>query len=205
MARMRRSLGIDDQDVVLGVVAALRSWKGHATLLRAFRLIVDTESRARLLVIGDGEERNNLVAIARSLGIHDRVDFLGDRRDVADLLCVIDVVVLPSHTIETCSFAILEAMSRARPTVATEIGDLPELIEPGVTGLLVKPGDHSALAAALLAILQTPDRGASLGRAGYRRLIECFSFEATIHRIEDEMETAVAAVAHGRRGGRGSS
>lgn len=204
MERARRSIGIDAQDAVLGVVAALRSWKGHATLLRAFRLVVAAESRARLLVIGDGEERDKLFAMARTLGIHDRVHFLGDRRDVADLLCIVSVVVLPSDAIECFPFAILEAMSRAQPTVATEIGGLRELIEPGVTGLLVTPGDHRALAAALLTILQTPDRGASLGRAGYRRLVEHFPFEATIHRIEDELEMAIVAVARGRRGGRGN-
>jgi glycosyltransferase involved in cell wall biosynthesis len=201
LARLRRSVGIGELDAVLGVVGALRAWKGHATLLRAFALILDAESRARLLVVGDGEESDSLRILASSLGIDDRVHFLGDRRDVADLLCIIDVVALPSHNIECFPFAILEAMSRARPAVATAIGGLPELIDAGVSGLLVAPGDHRALAAALLTILQTPDRGASFGRAGYRRLVECFPFDATVQRIEDEMVTAVAA-ARAERGGR---
>ena len=201
LARLRRSVGIGEHDAVLGVVGALRAWKGHATLLQAFRLVLDAESRARLLVVGDGEEREALRVLARSLGIDHRVEFLGDRRDVNDLLCIIDVVALPSHNIECFPFAILEAMSRARPAVATAIGGLPELIDPGVSGLLVAPGDHRALAAALLTILQTPDRGASLGRAGYRRLVECFPFDATVQRLEDEMVTAVAA-ARAQRGGR---
>ncbi len=200
--RLRAGLGVGGDDVLVGVVAALRAWKGHATLLRAFARVAEAESRAHLLVIGDGEERDSLTLLARSLHIDDRVHFLGDRRDVDELLCAVDVVVLPSHIIETCSYAILEAMSRARPAVATDIGDLPELIEPGVTGMLVSPGDHVALAAALLTILQTPDRGASLGRAALRRLDEHFPFEATIRRIEDEMETTLAAAANGGRGGR---
>lgn len=203
--RLRSSIGVDEGDVVIGVVAALRSWKGHATLLRAFQVILAQDSRARLLIVGDGEERDNLDGLSRSLRIQHRVHQLGDRRDVEALLGVIDVVVLPSHTIECFPFAVLEAMSHSRPTVATDIGGLPELIESGVTGLLVKAGDHHALAAALLTVMETPDRGASLGRAGCRRLVDLFPFEATVHRIEDEIEAAVAASAHGRRAPRRTS
>lgn len=197
--RVRRSIDVEPANLVIGVIAALRAWKGHETLLRAFRLVLDEEEGARLLVIGDGEERDRLTELARVLGVRRAVRFLGDRRDVDELMSIIDVVVLASHTVECLPFAVLEAMGRGRPAVATAIGGLPELIDPGVTGLLVRPGDERELATALLTIVQAPDRGASLGRAAYRRLIDDFPFDATIQRIENVMETAVTAAATAAR------
>lgn len=190
---LRNSIGLDESDVVLGVIAALRPWKDHATLLRAFRRVRDADGRAHLLVIGDGEERERLAALAARLGVAAAVHFLGDRRDVDDLLGIIHVVVLASHSVECLPFAILEAMSRSRPAVATDIGALAELIEPGVTGFLVPPRDEEALADALLMIVRSPDRGASLGRAAHRRLVEHFPLHVSVRRIEDAMEAAVAA------------
>jgi GT2 family glycosyltransferase/glycosyltransferase involved in cell wall biosynthesis len=192
-AHLRATLGIAPGDPVIGVVAALREWKGHSTLLAAFRLVLDEESRARLLLIGDGEERDNLAALATELGVRDRVHFLGDRRDVGDLLSIVDVVALASYSVECLPYAILEAMSRARPAVVTAIGGLPELIEPGVTGLLVQPRDERGMAAALLSILQAPGRGETMGRAAHRRLVEDFPFDSTIRRIESALESAVGA------------
>jgi glycosyltransferase involved in cell wall biosynthesis len=190
---LRRALGIEASSPVIAVVAALREWKGHAALLRAFRLVVDQESSARLLVIGDGEERDTLATLVEDLDLRDRVLFLGDRRDVGDLLSIVDVVALASYSVECLPYAILEAMSRARPAVATAIGGLPELVESGVTGLLVPPRDERAMAAALLSILQSPDRGEAMGRAAYQRLVEHFPFDQTIRRIEDAIENTVGA------------
>ncbi len=192
---LRRTLGIQPGSPVIGVVAALREWKGHATLLRAFRLVLDQEPSARLLVIGDGEERDKLTALAEHLDIADNVLFLGDRRDVSELLSIADVVALASYSVECLPYAILEAMSRARPAVATAIAGLPEMIEEGVTGRLVQPRDEGAMADALLSILQSPDRGEAMGRAAYRRLVEHFPFDSTIRRIEDAVETVGASAA----------
>jgi GT2 family glycosyltransferase/glycosyltransferase involved in cell wall biosynthesis len=196
--QLRRSVNIDADHRVVGVVAALREWKGHATLLRAFRLVVDQEPRARLLVIGDGEERDTLAELTDRLGVRDQVRFLGDRRDVGELLSIVDVVALASYSVECLPFAVLEAMSRGRPTVATDIGGLPELVEEGVTGLLVEPRDEQGMATALLSILQAADGGEAMGRAAYRRLVEDFPFDTTIRRVEEALESAVSTARNAR-------
>jgi L-malate glycosyltransferase len=144
-------------------VANLKAYKGHEHLLRAAALLRARGRPCTLVLVGEGEQRPQLERQARQL--HLDVRFLGACTEVGPLLARADVVALPSLH-EGMSNAVMEAMSAGRPVVATAVGGTPELLRD--RGILVPPGDPSALASAIDALLADPGRGASLGAAARR-------------------------------------
>ena len=140
---------------IVGVVARLEPEKGHPTLLEAWPLSSARCPDAYLLIVGEGSRREALEAQARELRIAHRVVFTGRRDDVPAVTAALDVAVLPSYR-EAQGLSILEAMALSRPVVASNVGGIPEMIEDGVTGLLVPPHDADALAAAIVRLLTRP-------------------------------------------------
>jgi glycosyltransferase involved in cell wall biosynthesis len=124
---------------------------------------------ARLLLVGAGADDDALRVRAAELGLEALVHFAGFQDDPAPYLSACDVVLVPSLK-EGLGFAALEAMALERPVVASNTGGLPEAVADGETGLLVPPGDASALADAVLALIADPTRRAALGRAGRARV-----------------------------------
>ncbi len=125
---------------IVGVVARLEPEKGHPTLLEAWPLVLRACPDTYLLIVGEGSRRDALEAQARELRIAHRVVFTGRRDDVPAVTAALDVAVLPSYR-EAQGMVILEAMALSRPVVASNVGGIPEMIEDGVTGLLVPPHD----------------------------------------------------------------
>lgn len=158
---------------VIGAVAFLTKRKGIRYLVSAFKKVLDHHPRARLMIVGDGEERRNLEKQIRSLDMGSQVELLGNREDVRRLMNSFDVFVLPSLW-EPFGLVIAEAMACGKPVVATAVGGIPEIVDSGVTGLLVPPADPDRLADALLALLRDEDRRHQMGRAGRRRFLERF-------------------------------
>ena len=189
------SLGIAEGDRVVGILAVQRPEKGHATFLRAGRRVIDRMPEARLLVVGDGPCREHSERLAGELGLGDRVIFAGMRSDIADVLSVVDVIVLSSFTIECFPFSVLEAMSASKPAVCTAIGGLPELVEDGVTGHLVAPRDPEGLAEGILRVIGPPGRAEEMGAAARRRLEERF----TLQRCVDETARTLASIVDAAR------
>jgi sugar transferase (PEP-CTERM/EpsH1 system associated) len=184
----RERLGLPTEGRLIGHVARLEAEKSQETLLRAFRIVLSTYADARLELVGDGSLRGDLEKVARSLGIAKRVDFLGLRKDVADLLPHWEVFVLSSVR-EGLPLAVLEAMACARPVVATAVGEIPQVLCNGATGLTVPPGDPAALAASISAVLETPEWAAAIGRAARRLIEEKFSLDFTVKRYQALYET----------------
>jgi glycosyltransferase involved in cell wall biosynthesis len=191
LADGRGELGLGELDPVVAVSAVLRREKDHTTVLRAIHRLARHVPRVKLLLIGDGPERDRLRRLAVALDIEERVVFAGSRADAPELLGCADVVVLASRTIECFPYAILEAMAMRRPAVCTAVGGLPEMIEDGVTGYLVPPRDPRALAEALGRVLSTEDRGRKMGEAARRRLEERFPFSAMLRAAERELLAAL--------------
>ncbi len=150
------------------MVANLRAEKGHDTLLRAAPRILARHPDASVTLVGGGPRRDALETLTRALGIGDRVRFLGECRDVAPVLAEHDLFVLPSRS-EAFPNALIEAMATGLPVVATAVGGIPEVVRPGVNGLLVPPDDDAALADAVLGLMDDPARAAALGRAARAR------------------------------------
>lgn len=179
--------GADEQPVVL-TLARLNEQKGHRYLLEAAAQVPE----ARFVLAGDGPARAELEARARSLGLAGRVDFLGHRTDVPELLAGCDLFVLPS-LFEGHPLSILEAMAAGRPVVATAVGGTAEAVRHGETGLLVPPADPAALAAAIRTILADrplADRLAVAGRARVRRELAA---ETMVHRVTEIYDEVLAA------------
>jgi glycosyltransferase involved in cell wall biosynthesis len=163
-AAKRRELGIPADAWVIGLVGMLRPQKNHELLLRAFAKLRPVVPEAWVVLVGDWERRPMLEALAGTLGIRDRVQFLGCRLDVPELYPVFDVYCLPSHY-EGMPFTVLEAMSAGKPVVGTRVVGIQEFISDGETGLLVPPDDAAALAQALLRVRRDAALGPRLADA----------------------------------------
>jgi glycosyltransferase involved in cell wall biosynthesis len=173
---VRRELGIDPDALVIGTAGRLSPVKGHDGLLRAVRLILDELPEARVLLVGGGPLRGALEEQAAALGVAHACVFAGARQDVHDLTAAMDIFVLPSLH-EGIPMAVLEAMAYGKPVVATAVGGLPEVIQDGINGVLVPPGDHRALANACVALARDRERAATLGVRARRHVEDRFSHQ----------------------------
>jgi glycosyltransferase involved in cell wall biosynthesis len=164
---------------LVGNVAALAPHKGQRHLIDAMRLVVREIPDARLLILGDGELREDLQAQIADLGLERHVSLAGFRHDALGLMRSFDVFVMSSIT-EGLGSSILEAMACERAVVGTHAGGIPEVIEDQVTGLLVPPRDHDAMAEAIVRLLRDPTRRVRMGAAGRARVVSEFSVEALV-------------------------
>ena len=171
----KQTLGLTGNPLV-GTVCRLISYKGIATLLESFLLVLRREPASRLVLAGEGPDRSSFEEQARKLGLGSAVHFLGSRRDVDTIYPLLDVFVLPSYT-EGISLTILEAASCQVPIVATNVGGNPEIITHGQTGLLVPPRDANALANAILEQWTTRKAALNMGRAARERVVHDFSLD----------------------------
>jgi glycosyltransferase involved in cell wall biosynthesis len=174
----RGTLGLPAQATLIGIVATLRSWKGHRYLLEAL------PQGATLVVVGDGPQREALTAQAASLGIADRVRFAGNQRDVVPWLQSLDVFALPSYANEGVPQALVQAMLAGLPCVTTHVGSIDELAIDGETALVVPPQDVRALRQALERLLADAGLRAKLGEAARRHCEERMSYERMLDRME---------------------
>jgi sugar transferase (PEP-CTERM/EpsH1 system associated) len=154
-------------------VARLSSVKDFPTLLRALSIASAEAPDLRLRVVGEGPERHHLEAAARTMGIADRVEFLGERVDVPELLASAAFFVSSSLT-EGISLTLLEAMAVGLPVLATAVGGTPEVVVDGATGILVPSADSAALAAGMVRLCRDRDLRQEMGRRGYERVAERF-------------------------------
>jgi glycosyltransferase involved in cell wall biosynthesis len=149
------------------MVARFTAAKDHETLLRAF---AKTRANARLQVVGDGPLRKKYMTLARTLGLADRVEFLGDRGDVPSILAAADVFVLASKS-EMFPISILEAMRAGLPVIASRVGGVSEIVTHGETGLLVERQSVEELSNALNRMIDSPAVRESLGKEGRRQFL----------------------------------
>jgi glycosyltransferase involved in cell wall biosynthesis len=167
---------------VIGAIAVLRPQKALSTLLEACATLRSSHPDLRVLIAGDGEERESLERLARTLGLERTVDFLGLRNDVPDVLAALDVSV-SSSDYEGTPLALMESMEAGVPIVATRVGGTPDLIDDGVHGLLVPPRDPGALAAAVGELLADPRRRGEMGRLARERRRSEFDIEVAAERF----------------------
>jgi glycosyltransferase involved in cell wall biosynthesis len=160
------------------MVARFSSFKDHEVLVRAFAQV---EPSARLLLVGDGPTRLATEQLVAALGIGHRVEFAGDRNDVAKLLSQADIFVLATK-FDHFPVSILEAMRAGLPVIASKVGGIPELVAHGDTGLLVEPQSILEMTSALGRLIDSKSLRASMGRAGRIRYETYFSLRQMIDR-----------------------
>ena len=187
-AQVRAELDVVGKRVVL-MAARMHPEKGYDNLLAALPGILARVPGLVLLVAGTGPFEAAYRAQCVAAGIERSVRFLGFRRDLPDLMVASDVVVLPSLA-EAFGLVVAEALYLGVPVVASRVGGIPEIVDDGVDGLLVPPGDNEALAGALVQLLLDDQRRRSLGGAGREKVSSRFSFRqmlAAYERLYDEI------------------
>lgn len=183
-ARMHLSL---PQDAMLvGIVATLRSWKGHRHLVEAL------PAGATLVIVGDGPQRDALEGQVRSAGLEARVHFAGNQRDVVPWMQALDIFALPSYANEGVPQALMQAMLAGLPCVTTTVGGIGELAIDGVTALIVPPENPAALRSALERLMGDPALRSNLGAQARRHCADGFSYERMLDRMEAIYREAAA-------------
>ncbi len=174
---------LPDDALVFGTVGRLAGVKDQATLVRAFAHMIesvpDARRQARLVIAGDGPDRDEIHELVDQKGISALTWLAGDRSDIPAIMRLLDVFVLPSLG-EGVSNTILEAMASGLPVVATRVGGNPELVTAGENGQLVPPADPLAMATAMAAYLSDPMLAERQGRAGRQRVEQTFNWDRCV-------------------------
>lgn len=186
----RMELGVSDETPLVLCVGRFEPQKDHATLIEALGYVRQSHTDAVLALVGSGSLEGQIKAQVASLGLGDAIKFAAPRARIADAYTDADVVALSSRW-EGLPYTVIEAMAYGKPVVATCVDGIPEAVEGDVTGLLVKPGDVTALASALGELLADPDRAARMGREGAKQVAERFSMD----RMLDELASVYEEVA----------
>jgi len=176
-------LGVSPETPLVAIVARLVPIKAHEVFLRAAKRVVEDVPATQFLVVGDGERRRELEAMAGELGLGASVRFLGWRRDLERVYADAWVVTLTSRN-EGSPVSLIEAMAAGRPVVATRVGGVPDLVEDGITGRLVPSEDADALATAVIELLRDPGRRRTFGRAARARVVPAFGARRLVADID---------------------
>ena len=184
----RKTLGLPLDAKLIGIVATLRSWKGHRFLVAAMkdRKLAD----ARLIIVGDGPQEPALRSQIADLGLGERVTLAGRQDDVQPWLCALDVFVLPSTDSEGIPQALMQAMACERPVVTTAAGAIPELVRDGENGLVVETENSAALAEAIVRLLNDRALAGRLAAAGRREIEQKHTKAAMLDGMEQVFHAA---------------
>jgi glycosyltransferase involved in cell wall biosynthesis len=194
--RARAELGVAADEILVGVFGRLQRWKGQDVFLAAAVEVARARPKAKFVVVGgsvfglEPEFFEGLKQSAVAQGIADRLQFTGFRTDVARMMAACDVICHTTRVPEPFGLVIVEAMVQARPVIATRGGGPSEIIATEEDGLLVDPDDPRALAAAMIALIDDPDRRRKLGSRGPALVRAQFSIDvmaSTLLRHLDEM------------------
>jgi glycosyltransferase involved in cell wall biosynthesis len=187
---LRAELGLAAGTPLVGTAVQMRPQKALEVLLDAHVRVLRQVPDAHLVVAGDGPERARVEQLVGRLGLGERVSLLGMREDVDGILRSLDVVALSSDYEGTPLLA-FECMAHRTPLVATDVGGLRDVVEDGVTGILVPRRDPEALAAAIVGLLRDPRRRHDLAEAAYARL-GTFTMDAVAARFADLYDELLA-------------
>jgi glycosyltransferase involved in cell wall biosynthesis len=187
--RLRRELGLGEDDLVLAMVAVLRRGKGHDIAAEAVHALRADYPNLKLLVLGDGPDRAEIEAQLEVAG--DAVVMTGFREDVLDLLESVDVLVHPS-LVDAFPTALLEALATGTPVVATAVGGIPEILADGESGLLLAaPPTAEELTAAVRRLLDDPALRRRMSDSGRRAFAQSFTAKRWIERLTPIYESAL--------------
>jgi glycosyltransferase involved in cell wall biosynthesis len=187
---LREELKLNDEDFLIGAVGRLTPIKGFEVFLKAARIIKHQRPNVKFIITGDGPLAGSLQAIACEYGLGEDVLFLGHRNEIQGILALMDLFVLPSLS-EGIPMALLEALALARPVVATRVGGIPEVIEHGISGLLVPPGSEEDLAQSCIALMNNYHHAKKLGAAGRKRVEEEVSAKFMAQKVSEVYRTLV--------------
>jgi len=173
---------ISGDDKIVGIVAVLRSWKGHEDLFKAINIIKNHVSNIKLLVLGDGPQKNVLKKVALDLKIQDKIIFAGHIENPEDFYPIMDVVALSSYDNEATSQTLPQAMLTKKIVIGTNIGGIPEVVIHEVTGYLMRARDPDSIAECLLRALKDSTENRQITENGYNHALNNFSLDSSIEK-----------------------
>jgi len=174
---LKRAFGFDERSRIIGTIASLTEEKGHDYLLQAAKGIILSFPDANFLIVGDGRERHRLEEKVAELGLTGKVIFAGTRKDIPEILSILDLFVLPSLK-EGLPMALLEALASCLPVIATDVGAVSKVIISNETGLLIKSADTENLREAIATLLSDKSQALRLGLQGHKKVEAEFSSQA---------------------------
>lgn len=186
--RVRKSLGVGPEDVLIGGVGRLEPVKGFTYFIAASEIVAKAAPNCRFVLAGQGALDGELKAQAAPLG--DRFRFLGQRGDVPELMAALDILVVPSLN-EGMGRVILEAGAARTPVVAAAVGGIPEVVEDSKTGVLIPPHSPGPMAEVLIALAREPERVARMGADARAHIVPRFGQERMVMRIESLYEELI--------------
>ena len=181
--RERLFPGTENQKLVVLVGNMHTDVKGHPWLIDSAPAVLKEFPQTRFVFAGDGDSRPAFEEKVAKLGLQGNFRFLGRRSDIPDVLASCDIAVLPSRA-EGLPNAVLEYMAAGLPTIVSRVGGNAELVEDGVTGLLVPAADSAAIAGALLRLLRDPEMSRRMAESGRKVAVENYSFERLIREVD---------------------
>ncbi len=181
---LRSEFGFTDTDILLGFVGRLSVQKGIEYLLDAFLLLYEKYQNAHLLIVGDGELKDQVKRFSIEHNVEKNIHLLGFRNDIHDIMRTIDIFVLPSLW-EGFGIVLIEAMASSKPCVASEISSIPEIVLENETGILVPPKKSKAIADALIKLISDPFLRKKFGENGQRIVKEKFTIDGMINKYEN--------------------
>lgn len=190
-APVREEFSVPADAPLIACVARLEPEKDVDCLVAALAILRRNVPSARCLIVGEGSERPRLEALLASHALRDRVQLTGFRPDALAIIAACDLLALPSAA-EPSGLVLLEAMALGKPVVAMRAGGPAQIVAEGETGLLARPGDVAALAAALDALLADPAKRRSMGEAGRRRFEQAFTLGRMVQETAAVYEQAMA-------------
>jgi len=173
---IRQEFNIKPEAQVIGTIGRLSEEKGHALFINAAKMLLDDFANLFFIIVGDGPFREKLQKQAVELGLQNHLLFTGICNDIPKILALMDIFVLPSLT-EGLPMVLLEAMAAKKPIIATNVGDIPRVIQQNETGLLVRPNDVYGLKEAITTLLNHKDKAVSLAQKAYSKVAQDFSSE----------------------------
>ena len=185
--KIRQSLGISDDHLIVGNVAHIRpKHKGHQYLIEAAKIVTNRMSKVSFVIVGREQHQGDQLTLekqAQQLGIRNNVVFTGFRQDALSLITAFDVFVLPSIW-EAFGIVLLEAMALGKPIIASRVDGIPEVIEDGKNGFLVEPRNPQQLAEKIIKLLQNQELREQLGQSGIRRVRDNFDIKQKVTQTE---------------------
>ena len=179
--KIRKELKVDSNQILIGKIGVVRGWKGHNYFLEAIPLILKKIPYAKFVIVGDGPGFKEIKSKVKLAGIENKVDLLGHREDVPEIMAALDVQVLASFAGEGTPQVIPQAFAMKTPVVATKIASIPDLLGQGERGILIEPENALSLAEGVLKLIRNPDIA--------KRLVEnAYSFclkELTVDKMMD--------------------
>lgn len=182
----REQLGLPAEKTIIGIVATIRSWKGHVYLVEAIAKL--NRPDILLLMVGDGPNRHNVERAVETFALQNQVYWAGNQENVADWLRAMDLFVLPSYANEGVPQSILQAMFCHLPVIGTPVGSVDEIVKDEKTGLMTVPQDANRLHDSIARMLDAPELCSQLADAGHQLVTSEYTLNGMVARMESIFE-----------------